>query len=50
MSKKLTDAQIAAQAKALGIDIASLRAVIEVECKGSGFNAVQIESPVFDRH
>ena len=50
MSKKLTDAQIAAQAKALGIEIASLRAVIEVECKGSGFNADGTPVILFERH
>ena len=50
MSKKLTEAQIAAQAKALGIEIASLRAVIEVECKGSGFNADETPVILFERH
>ena len=50
MSKKLTDAQIAAQAKALGIETASLRAVIEVECKGSGFNADETPVILFERH
>ena len=39
MSKKLTEAQIQAQASKLGIEVAALKAVIEVECKGSGFNA-----------
>lgn len=50
MSKKLTDAQIAAQAKALGIETACLRAVIEVECKGSGFNADETPVILFERH
>ena len=50
MNKKLTEAQIAAQAKALGIDVAALRAVIEVECKGSGFNADGTPVILFERH
>lgn len=50
VSKKLTDAQIAAQAKALGIETACLRAVIEVECKGSGFNADETPVILFERH
>lgn len=50
MSKKLTEAQIVAQAKALGIETACLRAVIEVECKGSGFNADETPVILFERH
>ena len=50
MSKKLTEAQITAQAKALGIEVAALRAVIEVECKGSGFNADGAPVILFERH
>ena len=50
MSKKLNEAQIAAQAKALGIEVAALRAVIEVECKGSGFNADGAPVILFERH
>ena len=50
MSKKLTEAQIAAQAKALGIEVAALRAVIEVECKGSGFNEDGTPVILFERH
>jgi len=50
MSKKLTEAQIAAQAKALGIEVAALRAVIEVECKGSGFNKDGTPVILFERH
>ncbi|WP_349929483.1 N-acetylmuramidase family protein [Acinetobacter sp. A1-4-2] len=50
MSKKLNEAQIAAQAKALGIEVAALRAVIEVECKGSGFNADGTPVILFERH
>jgi hypothetical protein len=50
MNKKLTEAQIAAQAKTLGIDVAALRAVIEVECKGSGFNEDGTPVILFERH
>lgn len=50
MSKKLTEAQIAAQAKALSVEVAALRAVIEVECKGSGFNADGTPVILFERH
>ena len=50
MSKKLTEAQIAAQAKALGIEVAALKAVMEVECKGSGFNTDGSPVILFERH
>lgn len=50
MSKKLTEVQIASQAKALGIEVAALRAVIEVECKGSGFNEDGTPVILFERH
>jgi len=50
VSKKLTDAQIATQAKTLGIEIAALQAVIEVECKGSGFNSDGTPVILFERH
>jgi len=50
MNKKLTTAQIGAQAKNLGIEIAALRAVIEVECKGSGFNSDGTPVILFERH
>ncbi|WP_353172510.1 hypothetical protein [Acinetobacter rudis] len=39
MSRKLTTKQIEKQAASLGISVPVLRAVIEVECKGSGFNS-----------
>ena len=48
--KKLTDLQIQSQAKALGIEAAALKAVIEVECKGSGFNADGTPVILFERH
>ena len=50
MSKKLTEAQIQAQASKLGIEVAALKAVIEVECKGSGFNADGTPVILFERH
>lgn len=50
MSKKLTTEQIEKQALALGIEVAALRAVIEVECKGSGFNADETPVILYERH
>lgn len=48
--KKLTEDQIQSQAKALGIEAVALKAVIEVECKGSGFNADNTPVILFERH
>ena len=48
--KKLTEDQIRSQAKVLGIEVAALKAVIEVECKGSGFNADGTPVILFERH
>ena len=50
MNKKLTDQQIQDQAKKLGIETACLRAVIEVECKGAGFNADNTPMILYERH
>ena len=50
MSKKLTEAQIQAQALGLGIEVAALKAVIEVECKSSGFNADGTPVILFEQH
>ncbi|WP_121972717.1 N-acetylmuramidase family protein [Acinetobacter stercoris] len=50
MSKKITHQQIQDQAKSLGIETASLRAVIEVECKSSGFNQDGTPVILFERH
>lgn len=50
MNKKLTDVQILSQAKVLGVESAVLRAVIEVECKGSGFNADNTPVILYERH
>ena len=50
MSKKLTLDQIESQAKALNIETACLRAVIEVECKGDGFNSDGTPVILYERH
>ena len=50
MSKILTNEQIVAQAKALGVEVAALKAVIEVECKGSGFNTDGSPVILYERH
>lgn len=48
--KKLTDTQIAEASKKYGIDIPSLRAIIEVECRNSGFNLDGTPVILFERH
>ena len=50
MSKKLTTEQIQTIAKENNIPYAALRAVIEVECKGSGFNSDETPVILFERH
>lgn len=50
MSKKITTEQIEQRAKKLGIETAALRAVMEVECRGSGFNADGTPVILFERH
>ncbi|HHP0285006.1 N-acetylmuramidase family protein [Acinetobacter baumannii] len=50
MSKKLTESQMAEQAKILGIEPAALQAVIDVECKGSGFNQDGTPVILYERH
>lgn len=50
MSKKLTDLQIIEQAKKLGVEVAALKSVIQVECKGSGFNNDGTPVILFERH
>ncbi|MGL6036541.1 MAG: N-acetylmuramidase family protein [Legionella sp.] len=50
MSNKLTSSQIEAQAKKLDIEVACLRAVIDVECKGSGFNTDGTPVILYERH
>ncbi|NAR91527.1 N-acetylmuramidase family protein [Acinetobacter haemolyticus] len=50
MSKKLTKEQVALKAKELGIEPAALQAVIDIECRGSGFNADGTPVILFERH
>lgn len=50
MSKKLTHEQIVRQAKALGVPVAGLYAVIEVEAKGEGFLSTGHPVILFERH
>ena len=50
MSKKLTTEQIQTIAKENNIPYTALRAVIEVECKGSGFNSDNTPVILFERH
>ena len=50
MSKKLTTEQIKTVAKENNIPYAALRAVIEVEAKGGGFNADGTPVILFERH
>ncbi|NWK73803.1 N-acetylmuramidase family protein [Acinetobacter sp. SwsAc6] len=50
MCKKLTAELVLEQAKKLGVESAVLRAVIEVECKSSGFNAENTPVILFERH
>lgn len=50
MNKKLTLEQITQAAKDINVPLAALRAVIDVECKGSGFNADGTPVILFERH
>lgn len=50
MSKKLTEQQIRKVAADNGIDYASLRAVIDVEARGSGFFSNDLPAILFERH
>lgn len=50
MSKKLTHEQIVRQAKTLGVPVAGLYAVIEVEAKGEGFLSTGHPVILFERH
>lgn len=50
MGKKLTKDQVALKAKELGIETAALQAVIDVECRGSGFNTDGTPVILFERH
>lgn len=50
MSKKITEVQIQSKAKEFGIPVPALKAVMEVECKGSGFNADGSPVILYERH
>ncbi len=50
MAKKLTLVEIQEQAKKLGVPVASMRAVHEVEAKGNGFLASGEPVILFERH
>ena len=50
MSKQLTIEQIRQQAEKLGIAPATLQAIHEVECRGSGFNPDQTPVILYERH
>lgn len=50
MNKKLTPDQITQAAKDIGVPAAALRAVIDVECKGDGFNNDGTPVILFERH
>ncbi len=50
MSNKLSESQIIQQAESLGVEPATLKAVIDVECKGSGFNQDGTPVILFERH
>lgn len=50
MSKVITEAQIKSIAADYGIEVAALKAVMEVECKGSGFNTDGTPVILYERH
>ena len=50
ISKTITLQQINDAAKAINVPVAALRAVMQVECKGSGFNADGTPVILFERH
>ena len=50
MSKKITLDQIKVAAKSINVPTAALQAVMQVECKGSGFNADGTPVILFERH
>lgn len=50
MTRKLTKEQVATQAIAIGVEPAALQAVIDVECKGNGFNVDGTPVILFERH
>jgi len=50
MSKKLTDQQIKDAAASIKVPFATLKAVIEVECRSSGFFSTGEPAILFERH
>lgn len=50
MSKKMTLQQVAEAAKKMNVAVAALWAVIEVECRGQGFNVDNTPVILFERH
>lgn len=50
MSKYLTKPQIVAAANDLGVEYAALKAVLEVECRSSGFFSTGEPAILFERH
>ncbi|MHA3052545.1 N-acetylmuramidase family protein [Acinetobacter sp. ANC 4640] len=50
MGKKITLQQINDAAKSINVPVAALRAVMQVECKSSGFNADGTPVILFERH
>jgi len=50
MNKKITDEQLVIIAMDFGIKLPALKAIIEVECKGSGFNADGTPVILYERH
>lgn len=50
MGKFITDADVTAKAKEFGIDKAALLAVMDVECKGHGFNDDGTPVILYERH
>lgn len=50
MSKKITLQQISDAAKLIDVPVAALQAVVQVECKGSGFNVDGTPVILFERH
>ena len=50
MSKKLILEQIVQAAKSINVPVAALHAVMDVECKGSGFNTDGTPVILFERH
>lgn len=49
-NKKITLQQINDAAKSINVPVAALRAVMQVECKGSGFNVDGTPVILFERH